>query len=353
MMSEKKRSKKSTAQPIVVGTGLVALDVVFSGNRIEPLGRWAGGTCGNVLAILSWLGWSAWPIARLKSGTEASTIRKDLKQWDVNPDFLIEEASGSTPVILQYIQENEAGETSHRFKMRCPVCGNRLPGFRPITRTTASELMERLPKADVFYFDRVSSGILDLVAHYSENGALIFFEPSGMGDARHFERAIELAHVVKFSEDRISSSQIRFPDTYPSLYIETQGEQGLRYRCRFEHYRKRDWQPVRAFGQSRIRDAAGAGDWCASGLIHLVGAGGVEKFKRTRKSDLSSAIQTGQAMSAWNCRFEGARGGMYTVSNEVFVAAIDQIRLAGVDDLAQEQHKTSQAVDPFSCSVCR
>ena len=119
------------ARPTVVGTGLIALDVVFNENQAEPMGRWAGGTCGNVLSILGWLGWSAWPVARLKEGDEASAIRRDLKQWGVELDFVTEEPAGSTPIILHYIQSNEDGEVFHRFKMRCPVCGNRLPGFRP------------------------------------------------------------------------------------------------------------------------------------------------------------------------------------------------------------------------------
>src|SRR5689334_15732613 len=52
-------------RPEVFGTGLVALDVVITGSDHQrPLFR-AGGTCGNVLTILSHLGWKACPVARL------------------------------------------------------------------------------------------------------------------------------------------------------------------------------------------------------------------------------------------------------------------------------------------------
>ena len=62
----KKQIKKSAEplKPTVVGTGLVALDVVVSGDDVK---YFAGGTCGNVLTCLSYLGWDAKPVARLKT----------------------------------------------------------------------------------------------------------------------------------------------------------------------------------------------------------------------------------------------------------------------------------------------
>ena len=38
-------------QPKVVGTGLIALDVVIGPDPETPVRSWAGGTCGNVLSI--------------------------------------------------------------------------------------------------------------------------------------------------------------------------------------------------------------------------------------------------------------------------------------------------------------
>jgi fructokinase len=40
-----------------MGTGLVALDLVVSNDNSVPPRYYAGGTCGNVLTILSFLGW--------------------------------------------------------------------------------------------------------------------------------------------------------------------------------------------------------------------------------------------------------------------------------------------------------
>ena len=49
----------------VVGAGFIALDVLLNGNDNEHFRRRAGGTCGNVLAILSFLGFHSVPIARI------------------------------------------------------------------------------------------------------------------------------------------------------------------------------------------------------------------------------------------------------------------------------------------------
>ena len=52
-------------KPVCLGTGLVVLDVVMNGNPHSRSKVWAGGSCGNVLTILSYLGWNAFPITRL------------------------------------------------------------------------------------------------------------------------------------------------------------------------------------------------------------------------------------------------------------------------------------------------
>ena len=62
--------------PSVVGTGLVALDVLLNGD-IEHPRLYAGGTCGNVLTILAWLGWSAFPAARVGADDAGRRVSTD------------------------------------------------------------------------------------------------------------------------------------------------------------------------------------------------------------------------------------------------------------------------------------
>jgi fructokinase len=57
-------NRTDRAAPTAYGTGFVALDVVVD-LKAGTEARFAGGTCGNVLTILAFLGWRAVPIASL------------------------------------------------------------------------------------------------------------------------------------------------------------------------------------------------------------------------------------------------------------------------------------------------
>jgi len=57
--------------PKAFGAGLIALDLVLGMDPAAPVKSWTGGTCGNVLSILAFLGWKSFPIARM-NGDAAS-----------------------------------------------------------------------------------------------------------------------------------------------------------------------------------------------------------------------------------------------------------------------------------------
>jgi fructokinase len=73
-----------------------------------------------------------------------------------------------------------------------------------------------------------------------------------------------------------------------------------------------------AFEVDDARDTAGAGDWCTAGLIHRLGQAGAAGLLEVEADELRDALRFGQAMAAWNCRFEGARGGMYQTDTASF-----------------------------------
>lgn len=53
------------AVPMICGTGLIALDVVVTPSTVNSPRFWAGGTCGNVLAVLGFLGWKPVAVGRM------------------------------------------------------------------------------------------------------------------------------------------------------------------------------------------------------------------------------------------------------------------------------------------------
>src|SRR4051794_11245876 len=101
-------------QPAAAGTGFVALDVVLRDG--DPGRAWpgAGGTCGNVLSVLSYLGWASYPVARLADDWAAARAATDLARRGVRGDFLFREPGGSTPVVVERLTVGPDGQGSHR-----------------------------------------------------------------------------------------------------------------------------------------------------------------------------------------------------------------------------------------------
>jgi sugar/nucleoside kinase (ribokinase family) len=345
----------STAAPAVVGTGLIALDIVIGSEARIPVGAWAGGTCGNVLTALAYLGWKAYPLARLTHESTSRLIAEDMKRWGVHLDFLRTETQGSTPVIIHQIRRSPSGEAIHSFSCRCPLCGSHLPGYRPVPVSIINQLLPLMPAPVVFFFDRSSRGSLQLAQDYAAKGALVVYEPSGVGDLALFNEAIRLAHVVEYSHDRMGDVAALQTAQEPLLLIETLGRNGLRYRSRLPAHRRKKWTNVEAFRVSNVLDAAGAGDWCTAGLIHYLGKGGLQGFLHTNSEYFLSAMRFAQALAAWNCTFEGARGGMYRATPAQFRSAVRSILLGEEPSSLGDDRPRRADVSPqgFTCSSCQ
>lgn len=330
-----RRRKVSKVRPVVVGTGLVALDVVIADDAAaEPL-LCAGGTCGNVLTALAFLGWDAYPVARLRADAASKRVIDDLAHWGVKLDFVSKSETGSTPVVVQHIRQHGNGERSHKFSRRCPTCGNWLPWYKAVKAAAIPDLSPRLPKADVFYFDRTSRGAVTLAEHARDSGALVVFEPSAESDTGLLNDALAAAHVVKIAADRLRGNEAVLSASGPALLIETLGSKGLRYSATARGG-KRVWKPLPAFPVKGLRDSAGAGDWCTAGIIDRLGRIGADQLADASAAALEEAIRFGQAMAAWTCRYDGARGGMYAASREQFDHAIADIIRGKTDTPARQ-----------------
>ena len=130
----------TATRPRVFGTGLIALDLVVGPDPESPVRSWAGGTCGNVLSILAYLGWDAYPIARMNDDVASDRVRADMKRWKVRLDWADCPPTAHTPIIVQEIRRGRDGRPDHRFSWSCPSCGKWLPPFRAITIDAAERV---------------------------------------------------------------------------------------------------------------------------------------------------------------------------------------------------------------------
>src|SRR5713226_4477752 len=137
-------------KPVCIGTGLVALDVIINGNSKASPRFFAGGSCGNVLTILSYLGWKSYPIANLADDVPAREVLRDMERWKVNTDLISRNGSGSTPIIVERLGTNQKGIPWHRFEWICPNCGSWLPKHKPVPAQSVAQIAKKMPKANVF-----------------------------------------------------------------------------------------------------------------------------------------------------------------------------------------------------------
>ena len=337
--------------PKVFGTGLIALDLVIGPDPETPVHSWAGGTCGNVLSILAYLGWDAYPIARMNGDVASERVCADMKRWGVHLDWAACAPTTHTPMIVQQIRRSRDGRSDHRFSWSCPRCGKWLPSFKAITVDAVEMVKPALVDISVFFLDRLSRATLTLAAEASMRGALVVFEPSSKSTDKLMAEAIAVAHVVKYADRRLAGIRgVMASGSASLLEVQTLGGQGLRYRHRLRRAVSR-WMHLEAVPAPRLADTCGAGDWCTAGLIAKAAIGGQEGLRRAGALGVRSALRYGQALAAWNCGFEGARGGMYAVSREAFKIQIKSLldgRFDGVDN-APVGSTTTQVV---TCPVC-
>lgn len=321
MMNSRRSSER--IKPVAVGTGLIALDLVISANMSSPIQSWVGGTCGNVLTILSYLGWESFPVARLNNNSASQRVKEDLSQWGVRLDFAETSPTTSTPIIVQEIIENKEGHYSHKFSWSCPRCGAALPTYQPVTDDSAKLVSESITDAMVFFFDRVSPAAIAL-AHKCKNlGAVIVFEPSVEGNKEEFTAAINLADIVKYSGERFNSL-CNLENIHPYLLeIKTLGADGLLFKWNSAGHSE-GWRNLQPIKVQKVNDSCGCGDWTTAGLISKVCREGIGGFKAKSTNDIVQGLQYGQLLAAWNCQFEGARGGMYRVHPANFGIEIER-----------------------------
>jgi fructokinase len=350
----KRRRSKSGQQPSVLGTGLLALDVVM-GHQAGCKGvvprLFAGGTCGNVLAILAYLGWRAYPIARLNGDPASEYVLQDLRRWQINLDFVSCGRTCSTPVVIEQIGRDHAGQGYHRFSFRCPCCGAWLPTYRAVLASAIGRIVPKIEDAKVFFFDRASRGALDMARACAARGALIVFEPSANYEARLLEEAIGLAHILKYSDVRFTEASASRTGHSPLLEIQTRGSEGLYFRSRLRSSSTREWQHLEAYDVAHVTDAAGAGDWCAAVVIEKLGRNGLKGFKTASDSAIVDALRYGQAAAAWNCAFEGARGGMYCTDPKAFHDEVNRI-MKGNAPKTLIRDSSQEAISRFFAGLC-
>lgn len=318
--------------PMVVGSGLVVLDIVLNNGDKKPVFS-AGGTCGNVLAGLSYFGWQSRCVSRSGEDVAGELLIQDLSKNGVDVSLVTREKGLYTPRIVEKLT-SDGQFAKHNFLLRCPSCGTYLPRFQSprldqITRIPSSGI---LPEA--FFFDRVTPSTIKLAKYFRDNGSLVFFEPgkAKLGDLKSKE-AIQVSHVVKIAgaeappEDRSRDRNFNAGEAerdVGGLVIKTLGRYGLLFRSGID----REWHYQPSYRAVELNDCCGAGDWCTIGFLfrlkQLADQENLTIVESIHHSGLvESALEFAQMLSALSCSFIGARGLSEAMSRDELLDVIN------------------------------
>lgn len=238
--------------------------VVGKGNKFVEtvVAKSVGNTCGNVAAILPYLGVLTFPIAHFDLSEQGLMIKDDLKGYGVDVRFVENSANGGT-TLLRCTHKRDKMTGEHVVSFRATSPGSRFPKRRFLrVRDEAPAFMERLDFVpDVFFFDAAEAGLRYLAGGLRKKGTMVYFEPEGDADKAKFLKAVEVSDIVKYSHEKIGNLDFIAQHT-DKLFVRTMGVEGLEFNLCGQ-----GWVRVEPVPNENVVDWEGAGDWATSQFI--------------------------------------------------------------------------------------
>lgn len=290
-----------------VCAGYMPLDVI---EHEGDVWRRAGGTAGNVSAILAFLGWDAALVGRVGDDRAGDELIHDLGRAGVDCSLIDRDAGAVTNRLIHSIEDSH-----HSYLFTCPNCGQKLPRSRPLRLERLERIQMARPRPDVYFFDRVNPATIGLAEAYARVGTLIVYEPSTPASAALLDRALRVAGIVKGSVEHGPGLVAEYAERKQGqVRVITEGSDGARFRIGDGPWRSVGVYPV------EVVDASGAGDWTTAGMLHKLAGRSISSTK------LVEAIQFGHSLAALNCAVPGARGLMESRSRASVLGMATRLR---------------------------
>lgn len=278
--------------PSALCAGYMPLDVIDDGTVPR---RRAGGTAGNVAAILAFLGWNAGLAGRVGDDQAGDEMLTDLTRAGVDCSLVDRDGGAATTRLVHRIVGGE-----HCYLYTCPHCFQKLPRSRPLTLERLDRVIAARQRPDVYFFDRVNAATIALAEHYAQTGTLVVYEPSTPASASLLQRAIAAATIVKGSVEHGPALVASYEGGGDGqIRVITEGSAGARFRLG-----DGDWHRVGVF-EVPVVDASGAGDWTTAGMLHALAG-----ISNPMEQQVWDAIEFGHSFAALNCAVPGARALM-------------------------------------------
>ena len=295
----------------VIGSGIYMLDSIV----VREYPAWpalrpftertvieeVGGTCGNVMCILSWLGWKAMPEVSLDDSPVGLKIASDLARYGCDLRHVTNAPGGGATILRCRHKRDAEGNHTIAFRAMGPG-GSRFPKRHLLrARDEAPAFLERLEEAPgVYFFDNPAAGHRLIARALRERGTLVYFEPSGIESKADLE-AVSVSDIIKFSGTHVTD--LAFTDLFPDkLFIRTLGEDGLQFRLRGGPWIHVDPVPVRD-----VVDWEGAGDWTSAHFLTQLASMDVP-FENLTELTVHECLTAAQTVAAQSVCFLSSKG---------------------------------------------
>ena len=296
-----------TVKPIIIGSGQYNWDIIrlreypegFTPGRRNPLiertlAEEAGGTCGNVMCLLARMGWDARPQLKVTDGDEGRRLTASLAGYGCDLRHVLQTPSGGfSGMICTHRLNRSTGLPETGLRSFGPG-GSR---FRKITelrvRDEVPALLNSLGETpDVYFFDHPEAGPRTIAEALRKRGSLIFYECENSRDRAKVVKAMQSAHIVKFSDENLTDLTLceGFGD---KLFIMTRGAEGLKFSLRGG-----PWISVAAVKADRAVDPEGCGDTVTTVFLDEMRRIGLPRVADLTEHQVESALKVAAAKAA-------------------------------------------------------
>ena len=204
-----------------LGAGTFPLDNLLmkhADGSVETIYQHVGGTAGNVMSILAWMGWHTLPAARLDDSEVGLQLKVDLESYGCDTCYLTNTPDGGTTILDIIHKTGRDGRPKTAYMAHSPR-GGRFVNHRFWTLKQAQALFDSLDEMpEIFFFDRCAPGNILLAELFHKRGVLVYYEPNEPVD-RNFLRAVAASDIVKFSNEK--HPDVSFTDGFTVNIIQT------------------------------------------------------------------------------------------------------------------------------------
>ena len=317
--------KHMLMKPTILGAGVFNFDTIIRRDYPESfvpgkrnrftetvVDEEIGGTCGNVMCLMAYFGWHAYPIARFDDSLQGMQSKIDLERYGCDTRFVTCTPEGGTNLLTITHQLDKDGKPCKKHSRR-HAPGSGFPRDKTILKNEAADFLAGLDfTPDIFFYDDAKAGLREIGQELRKHGTLVFFEPGRINDGniRANLNCMKASDIIKFSDENVKD--VSFSDELSDkLVIQTMGSEGVRFRLHGG-----SWIKLAPVVNEHVVDTDGCGDWTSAAFIAALSKHGCLKYDALTEDIVMECLSEAQEYASRNVEYMGTKGIIAANSQE-------------------------------------